>query len=57
MFGDLDGQFVGDKDVNKRRDRFKRFGHKDDPFHPNYWRLKILNTEQTMEDAYVLFQR
>jgi hypothetical protein len=37
--------------------RFTRLSNQQDPFHPNYWRLQMLNTEPTIEDAYINFMR
>lgn len=48
FFGDADGEYIGDHDDAKRAKRFVRFQHQQDPFHPNYWRLHLLNSEETI---------
>lgn len=35
--------------------RHDRLTHQNDPFHGNYWRLHLLNTEPTIEQAYMNF--
>lgn len=54
-FGEEGNDFVDNKDEKRRGVKFCRLSHQSDPFHPNYYRLHLLNTEPSVDDAYINF--
>jgi hypothetical protein len=53
-FGD-NSDYVYNQDKEKRAYRFSHLSRQNDPFHPNYWRLHLLNTYPTIKEAYTHF--
>ena len=47
--------YVYNGDKEKRATRFSHLSHQNDPFHPNYWRLHLLNTFPTLKEGYSHF--
>lgn len=53
-FGD-ESDYIFNGDKAKRQTRFTHLSHQNDPFHPNYWRLHLLNTFPTLNESYKYF--
>ena len=48
-FGKKGSDYVDDKDKSRRIHRFSHLAHQNEVYHPNYWRLHILNMAETVD--------
>ena len=52
-FGDKNGNdFVDHHDTDKRATVLLRMKKYETPFHPNYWRIHLLNTSENLQDCW-----